>query len=340
MIIIINGPLGIGKTSVTEELLYHFEHAVMLDGDHIGAVVPFDIYDPGRIEYLYQTIQHLVAWHVAHGYRDFVIDYVFEEPESLARLRQLLSESSDEIYAFRLVCAEAEMEQRIHRRAQASGSAGADLDWELQRFRQLLEIQNAATQRGDLGFVIDTTHLSVQGVAEAIWSNVREGVELASYDPAWPAQFEAERERIRAALGDLTLQVQHIGSTAVPGLPAKPVIDILVSVRQLADAAACIPPLAQLGYTFIDYPQNTDRRFFRKGLPRTHHLHIVAQGSPAERDHLAFRDALRSRPAWREQYAQLKAELAARYKNDRAKYSESKTAFVEGVLQEWRNQQV
>jgi GrpB-like predicted nucleotidyltransferase (UPF0157 family)/predicted kinase len=336
MIIIINGPLGIGKTETTWKLLEHFERAVMLDGDHIGAVVPFEIYDPERIEYLYQTLRHLVAWHVEHGYRNFVLDYVFEEPESLARLRHLLSDLDDEIYAFRLVCAEAEMERRIRRRARLLSIDGVDLSWELQRFRQLTQIQDEAAQRGDLGFVVDTTHLSIQGVADVIWNNIREGVDLVPYNTAWPAQFQAEKENIQSALGGLAVEIQHIGSTAIPGLEAKPVIDILVTVPKLSDAVACIAPLHELGYTFIDYPQNTDRRFFRKGLPRTHHLHIVEQGSASMHDHLDFRDALLSDPALRSEYQQLKVELAAKYKNDRAKYSDSKTEFVQRVLREWR----
>ena len=335
MIIIINGPLGIGKTELSWKLVEHFERAVMLDGDYIGAVVPFEIYDPERIEYLYQTLRHLVAWHTAHGYHDFVINYVFEEPESLARLRQLLSESSDEIYAFRLTCAEDAADQRIRRRGLALGKEGAELDWELQRFRELSEIQDAAAQRGDLGFVIDNTHLSAQGAADAIWNNLREAVELLPYDPAWPLQFEAEKALIQSALGALAVDIQHIGSTAIPGLPAKPVIDILLTVRQLADTAACIAPLSELGYTFIDYPQNTDRRFFRKGLPRTHHLHIVEQGSASMHDHLDFRDALLAEPALCEEYRQIKEELAVKFKHDRAKYSESKTEFVNRVVQEW-----
>jgi GrpB-like predicted nucleotidyltransferase (UPF0157 family) len=82
----------------------------------------------------------------------------------------------------------------------------------------------------------------------------------------------------------------------------------------------------------IDYPQNTDRRFFRKGLPRTHHLHIVEQGSLTLIEHLAFRDALRANAELRQQYAALKAELATRYKNDRATYTENKTAFIKHVI--------
>ncbi len=334
MIVIINGPLGVGKTEVSWHLIEHFDRGVMLDGDHIGAVHPFELYDPRRIAYLYQTIRHLVAFHVEHGYHNFVINYVFETPESLAHLRHLLADLDDEIYAFRLTCTEAEMERRIRARG------GDRLEWELARFRELSEIQQAGAARGDMGYVVDTTSSTALQVAAAIWQNIRETVELVPYDPDWPAQYEAERARIKAALGDLALEIHHIGSTAVPGLDAKPIIDTMVVVRQLDDAAACIAPLQTLGYTFIDYPQNTDRRFFRKGLPRTHHLHIAEHGSVFLAEHLAFRDALRADAELRRQYATLKAELAMCHKNDRAAYSAAKTAFVEKAVAMWRQSAV
>jgi len=106
---------------------------------------------------------------------------------------------------------------------------------------------------------------------------------------------------------------------------------ILLSI--LNDAIDCIGPLSDLGYAFIDYPQNTARRFFRKGQPRTHHVHIVEQGSAELRDHLAFREALRAHPDWRDQYAALKLALADRHRNDRAQYTASKTEFVRLILQ-------
>lgn len=326
MIVIINGPLGVGKTEVSWKLLGMFGRAVMLDGDYIGAVHPFEIYDEGRVAYLYRTLHHLVAFHVANGYRDFVVNYVFETPESLAHLRHLLSDLDDVIYAYRLTCPDDEMERRL----QARGNQ--ELDWELERFRELTAIMEAGADRGDLGYEIDSGGLTAAGVARAIWQDIHEEVEVVAYDPAWPAEYQAEEARLRAALGHRALAIHHIGSTAVPGLDAKPIIDILVTVRRLEEAVACIAPLRRLGYAFIDYPQNRDRRFFRKGKPRSHHLHIVEGGSPDLADKLAFHDALRADPDLRQEYADLKAQLATRYKDDRATYSECKTAFVKRVL--------
>jgi GrpB-like predicted nucleotidyltransferase (UPF0157 family) len=201
----------------------------------------------------------------------------------------------------------------------------------------------AGANRGDMGYEIDTAGLTAHQAAETIWKDIHEAVEIVPFRSTWEAEYAAEETRIRAALGARALTIHHIGSTAVPGLDAKPIIDIMVVVRRLQDAADCIAPLRKLGYAFIDYPQNTDRRFFRKGIRRpdgggtrrTHHLHIVEQNSASFRDHLAFRDALRARPVWRQEYADLKAGLASQHKKDRAIYSERKTAFVARVVRSW-----
>ncbi|MFN8597938.1 MAG: GrpB family protein, partial [Anaerolineae bacterium] len=290
MIIIINGPLGVGKTEVAWKLIENFEKAVMLDGDYLGAVYPFDLHAAERVEYLYQTIAHNMEWHVAHGYHDFVVNYVFEQPASLASLRTRLLTYDDVTYAFRLTCEPNEHERRIRARS-------ADPDQvrrEIARGHELSEIQQRNAALGDLGYVIDTTGRSVDEVADAIWRNITEEVAIVPYDANWPNLFEQEQQLIQAALGDRILAIHHIGSTAVPGLAAKPVIDIMLVVRHLSDAAGCIAPLSALGYTFIDHPQNTERRFFRKGRPRTHHVHIVAQDNRELAEHLAFRDALRA----------------------------------------------
>ncbi len=328
MIVIINGPLGVGKTEVAWKLIEFFDRAVMLDGDYLGAVHPFEIYDESRVAYLYETITYLVRFHAEHGWHNLVVNYVFERPESLAQLRRALSEIEDVTYAYRLTGSSEEIERHIRARSDDP----ARLAWESNRFRELQAIQERNARRGDLGFVIDTTGLTVEEVAAVIWRDLTSEVTIAPYDSAWPMRYEEERTQIVGALGSLIAEIHHVGSTAVPGLSAKPIIDIMIAVRQLEDAIECIGPLSDLGYAFIDYPQNTDRRFFRKGQPRTHHVHIVESGSASLRDHLAFRDALRTHSDWRDQYAALKSNLADRHRNDRAQYTESKTEFVRRIL--------
>ncbi len=337
MIVIINGPCGVGKTAVAWELNAHFERSVMLDGDYIGAVHPFEIYDEQRVTYLYRTLRHLIDFHVNEGgYPNFVINYVFEEPESLAKLRKMLTEFGMPMPTFRLVADDEEIAARIRRREHDP----SDRRWHLNRYRELVEIQARNAQYGDLGTPIDTTGLSAKETADAIWRHLHGGIIVSPYDPAWPAQYETERTRVAEALDDLALvAIYHVGSTAVPGLAAKPIIDLLVAVPDLRPGSFYAPYLQPLGYRFHDHPENTDRRYFSKGAPHTHHLHIVEARSPALEVHLRFRDALRTRPELLEKYARTKRELAARYPDDRAAYTEAKTACVQEILAAWERDQ-
>jgi GrpB-like predicted nucleotidyltransferase (UPF0157 family)/predicted kinase len=329
MIVIINGPCGVGKTAVAWELNAHFERAVMLDGDYVGAVHPFEIYDEQRVTYLYRTLRHLIDFHVNEGgYPNFVINYVFEEPESLAQLRGMLAAFGMPMPAYRLVADDAEIEQRICQRE----SDPTDRHWHLNRYRELVEIQARNARRGDLGTPVDTTGLTAAEVADVIWRHLHGGVVISPYDPAWPTRYEAERARVAEALGDLATEIHHVGSTAVPGLAAKPIIDLLVAVPALHSGDVYAPYLQPLGYVFHDHPENTDRRYFSKGTPHTHHLHIIEAGSPALEVHLRFRDVLRARPDLLKKYAQTKRALAARYPDDRAAYTEAKSACVQEIL--------
>lgn len=164
-------------------------------------------------------------------------------------------------------------------------------------------------------------------------------IELVPPDPDWPKRFEEEAARLRAILpADLPVVLEHIGSTAVPGLPAKPIIDILALVADLASAEArLVAPLKAAGYAFRDQNPDTDRLFFVKGLPpaaprRTHHLHIMEAGGHGALRHIAFRDYLRDHPDEAARYAALKLDLARRYRHDREAYTAAKGAYIEGVL--------
>ncbi|MDF1512526.1 MAG: GrpB family protein [Anaerolineae bacterium] len=334
MKVIITGPCSIGKTSVAEELTVHFYRAVMLDGDALGAVHPFEIYDDHRIDYLYRTRAYLVDFHIREGhYHNFVIPYVFETPESLADLRKRLSVYDDEIYAFRLTAADSAIEDRIIRR---EGRDGEDVTWYFNRYRELVAIQDNAARYGDMGFEIDTTGCSARQVGNIIWDNLHERILLVPYDPQWEEAYAAERDLITEALRKRILAVHHIGSTAVHGLPAKPIIDIMVVVSNLSEAQHLIVPLRNLGYSYVNNLQNKDRWFFRKGVPRTHHIHVVESGSDALKDHLDFRDALRYDRQLRDAYAELKTALAVQFDTKRAQYAEHKGQFITQTLKNWR----
>ena len=164
-------------------------------------------------------------------------------------------------------------------------------------------------------------------------------IKLVPYDQVWPALFEAEAGQIRSALQGLSLRVEHVGSTAVPGLSAKPVIDIQVSVACLEPFEPYLQLLGSLGYLHVSLGE-FDRvyPFFQKPAewPCTHHVHLCESGSEQEARHLAFRDHLRSHPEVARQYLELKQSLAARHHGatheSRESYSLAKGDFVEAVL--------
>ena len=163
---------------------------------------------------------------------------------------------------------------------------------------------------------------------------------VVPYDPAWPARFRAWRERLSAALGDVARRNEHVGSTAVPGLPAKATVDIQVSVARLDDEVRYVPAIESTGLLLRS--RDTLHRFFRPpaDLARDVHVHVCEQGSEWEREHLLFRDYLRSDSTAREIYAAVKQELAARWSDDRIAYTEAKTATVLELLdraEEWSN---
>jgi len=161
-------------------------------------------------------------------------------------------------------------------------------------------------------------------------------VVIVEYDPQWPTLYEEEKDRILAVVGRVIVAVEHIGSTAVPGLGAKPIIDIMAAVPHLADAEQCIEPLETIGYEYV--PEYNDiipeRRYFHKGPPegRTHHLHIVELTSEFWERHLLFRDFLRTHPEEAQQYDLLKKELAVRFRSNREAYTDAKTSFIESVV--------
>ncbi len=156
-------------------------------------------------------------------------------------------------------------------------------------------------------------------------------VELAEYDAGWPRLFEEEAARIRDALGDWILAVEHIGSTSVPAMPAKPIIDIAVAVTSFEEAVRCVAPLERIGYTYRGEWGMPRRHYFVKGEPRTHHLHMLEAGTEQWGRHVRFRDALRASHELAAEYAALKRSLAARFAQDRDAYQAGKAPFIERV---------
>lgn len=170
---------------------------------------------------------------------------------------------------------------------------------------------------------------------------VGEPVEIVNYDPSWPGMFAEEAARIAGALGGQLLGIEHIGSTAVEGLAAKPVIDIQVGVRSLQAAPAIVEAMVGLGYTYAPEfeAELPNRRYFRRtsGGHRTHQVHLVERTDTEWWDrHVAFRDWLRTHPADAAAYGALKVQLAKALRDDRLAYTDAKSAFIRRVVEQAR----
>lgn len=162
----------------------------------------------------------------------------------------------------------------------------------------------------------------------------RTDVRLSEYDSEWERIFQAERAGLTEVLGERVAAIEHIGSTSVPGLKAKPILDIAVGLWTMEDAAALVRPLEELGYVYRPKSGTPERLFFAKGTEdrRTHYLHCEVYGSASWRGQLLVRDRLIQSPQLRQAYQALKEQLAAQYPDDRQRYTQGKESFIETVL--------
>ena len=157
-------------------------------------------------------------------------------------------------------------------------------------------------------------------------------IRLVDYDPGWPDQFRREAERIRGVLGDRVLQLEHVGSTAVPGLPAKPVIDLALELENSADEPAYVSAMEAAGYVLrIREPEWNEHRLF-KGPDTNINLHVFSSGCPEIGRMVAFRDWLRINASDRNLYARTKLELAQKKWKYVQNYADAKTAVVEQIM--------
>jgi len=159
-------------------------------------------------------------------------------------------------------------------------------------------------------------------------------IEIVQYDPSWPSKFEAECASLQAVLAPwLAGPIEHVGSTAIPNMPAKPVIDIMAAVVSLEESRPAINALPESGYVYFPYRPDIMHWFCKPSAAfRTHHLHLVPLGSKRWLECLTFRDAIRRDQALAAEYAALKKRLAEMFRFDREAYTDGKTPFVERVL--------
>src|SRR3989442_9032461 len=173
---------------------------------------------------------------------------------------------------------------------------------------------------------------------------VTDTIYLADYDPRWPQLFAEEHARLQAAIGEWAADIQHVGSTAIPGIAAKPIIDIAVHLRALVDALQCITPLVELGYESLGEFGIPGRIYFRKltdsplpgqtygGAGRTHQIHMYERTNEQYEKQVVFSDCLRAHADAAQEYEALKRQLAVRHEGDVEAYALAKSEFVLEVL--------
>ncbi len=207
----------------------------------------------------------------------------------------------------------------------------------------LPENQSALAFYDRFGFVVEHGVEKLEERSERSVIRLRaeldEPIRLAPYDPSWPDRFAQERAALDDAIGTWVKGgIHHVGSTAVPGLAAKPIIDILIGVDSLDTSRTCFDSLAKLGYLYAPYRAD-EMHWFCKPHPRrrTHHLHLIPTDSRPFRDELTFRDRLLASPEAAREYAALKRDLAERFAHDREAYTDAKADFICRILERNRS---
>jgi GrpB-like predicted nucleotidyltransferase (UPF0157 family) len=194
----------------------------------------------------------------------------------------------------------------------------------------------AAAPTPRVGIWLETTHLTAEETVDEILaqtSSPASPVVVVPYDDEWRRIFDRIAGPVRDAVAGLGAHVEHVGSTSVPGLAAKPIIDIDVVVRSPDDVPTAIERLRALGYVYQGDKGIPGREAFMwPSGARAHHLYVVVDGSPPHADHVRFRDHLREHPDVAQRYAALKTSLADRFRDDRLGYTNAKTEFITGVL--------
>ena len=162
----------------------------------------------------------------------------------------------------------------------------------------------------------------------------KDKVQLIPYCSDWPQEFELEKERLQKILGDTAIAIEHVGSTSIPGLSAKPILDIAVAVDSIQTLTKLIPVLTEAGYDVLDSIERCGEVLARKGPPecRTHYIHVEVISSTYWNNHILFRDYLLKHPEYIAKYEELKKSLEANFKDDRKKYTATKKEFIQSIL--------
>lgn len=328
---LITGPMAAGKSTVARLLAARFPRGVHLEGDLFRRSIVTGREEvtpdlaPEAMEQL--RLRYRLAAAAADTYADAGFTVALEDVVAgplLGDYRTMIRSRPCHVVVL-LPSVEALAAREAGRGAKGYGS------WSIEGLRD-----GFAMSTPRVGIWLDTTAMTPDETVDEILARTtasRAAIVIADYDAAWPALFERLAEPVRAAAGGLGARVEHVGSTSVPGLAAKPIIDIDVVVTSDADVPDAIERLRGLGYVYQGDKGISGREAFLspRGAPE-HHLYVVVDGNRPHTDHIRLREHLREHPDAAREYAALKRDLAGRHGVDRAAYTNAKTGFITEIL--------
>lgn len=328
-LIIINGTMGVGKTTVCRALYKRLYGSCWLDGDWCWLMNPWDFSDENK-RMVEDNIIHLLRNYLKNTYFEYVIfSWVMHRQDIFDTILGGLSGIDYYLYPITLMASPPALEERML----LDGREAHDMEESIQRFHLFHGLDT---------FKLDTTDLSPAEVASKIVEMVKEApVTISSYHPIWSSKFHELKEIYLEALGSLILAVEHVGSTSVEGLAAKPILDIDIVIESYQVFPMVCQVLEKLGYIYEGERGIPHRHAFKRGdervphgieEPMEHHLYVCPTDSLELKRHLAFRDYLRENPQKAKEYGKLKRELAHEFRFDRAAYCHGKGGFIEGIL--------
>jgi GrpB-like predicted nucleotidyltransferase (UPF0157 family)/gluconate kinase len=328
---LITGPMAAGKSTVARLLAERFERGVYLDGDFFrrsivtGRVEMAPAPSSEAVEQL--RLRYRLAAAAADAYCQAGFTVALEDVVAgplLGEYRTLIRSRPCHIVVL-MPSLDALAEREAGREQKGYGR------WTVDEF-----YEGFATTTPRVGLWLDTSDQTAEETVEEILARTpspSHPVVVSEYDDDWPALFRQIAEPVRRALEDIVVAVEHVGSTSVRGLAAKPVIDVDVVVRSAEDVPVATELLRQLGYVYQGDKGIAGREAFMwpPHAPR-HHLYVVVANSEPHADHLQFRDYLRQHPEVAREYAELKRTLADQHSGDRERYTEAKAEFISRVL--------